>query len=124
MTSLATAAVRTIWSADVCMRGAILLAAALAIAPTPVRAEMQVRGSPDAVRIEARDAPVEEILAALSRAFGMHYQLSTNLDKRLTGTHVGSLRREVTRDFDRYHLTLHTANRKILVTLLGDPNPA
>jgi hypothetical protein len=70
------------------MRAAILLAAALAVAPTPVLAEMQVRGSPEAVTIEARDTSVEYILAALSRAFDMDYQSSVDLDKRLYGTYV------------------------------------
>ena len=124
MTSLATAPVRTIWSPDVCMRAAILLAAALAIAPTPVRAEMQVRGSPDAVRVEARDTPVEEILAALSRAFGMHYQLSTHLDKRVSGTYVGPLPRVVTRILDGYNFILKTDNGSIAVTVIGTPNAA
>ena len=78
------------------MRAAILLGAALAIAPTPVLAEMQVRGSPEAVRIEARDTPVEEILAALSRAFGRHHELPASLDMRLSGTYTGSLSRMVT----------------------------
>src|SRR5258708_24117716 len=106
------------------MQAAVLLGAALAIAPTPVLAEMQVRGSLDAVRIEARDAPVEEILAALSRAFGMHYQLSTNLDKRLTGTYVGSLRRGVTRILVGYNFILQTCNRSIVVTVLRTPRAA
>ncbi len=124
MTSSATVPVRTIGSLYFGMQAAILLGAALAIAPTPVLAEMQVRGSPDAVRIEARDAPVEEILAALSRAFGMHYQLSTNLDKRLTGTYVGSLRRVVTRILDGYNFILKTDNGSIVVTVLGTPSAA
>src|SRR5260370_18111495 len=106
------------------MQAAILLGAALAIAPTPVLAEMQVRGSPDGVRIEARDARVEEILAALSRAFGMHYQLSSKLDKRLTGTYVGSLRRVVTRILDGYNFILKTDNGSIVVTVLGTPSAA
>src|SRR5262245_1567071 len=106
------------------MRAALLLSAAAAIAPTPALAEMQVRGSPDAVRIEARDAPVEEILAGLSRAFGMHYQLSTTLDKRLSGTYVGSLRRVVTRILDGYNFILKTDNGSIVVTVLGTPSAA
>jgi hypothetical protein len=124
LTSLATVPVRTIGSPNFGMRAAILLGAALAIAPMPVLAEMQVRGSPDAVRIEARDAPVEEILAALSRAFGLHYQLSTNLDKRLSGTYVGPLRRVVTRILDGYNFILKTDNGSIVVTVLGTPGAA
>ncbi len=124
MTNSAIVPVRTIGSPHFVMRAAILLGAALAVAPTPVRAEMQVRGSPEAVRIEARDAPVEEILAALSRAFGMHYQLSTNLDKRLSGTYVGPLRRVVTRILDGYNFILKTDNGSIVVTVLGTPGAA
>jgi hypothetical protein len=124
MTSLATAPGRTLGSPNFGMRAAILLGAAVAIAPTPVLAEMQVRGSPEAVRVEARDTPVEEILAALSRVFGMHYQLSVNLDKRLSGTYVGSLPRVLTRILDGYNFVLKTDNGSIAVTVVGTPNAA
>jgi hypothetical protein len=124
MTSLATTPGRTLGSPNFGMRAAILLGAALAIAPTSVLAEMQVRGTPEAVRIEARDAPVEEILAALSRAFGMHYQLSVNVDKRLSGTFVGPLPRVVTRILDGYNFILKTDNGSIAVTVVGTPNAA
>jgi len=76
MTNLVTTPRCTACSPNFRMRAAILLGAALAIGPTPVLAEMQVRGSPEAVRIDARDTPVEEILAALRRAFGMHIALT------------------------------------------------
>jgi hypothetical protein len=124
MNSLATTPGGTIGSPNFCMRAAILLGATLAIAPTPVLAEMQVRGSPEAVRIEARDTPVEEILAALSRAFGMHYQLLANLDKRVSGTFVGPLPRVVTRILDGYNFILKTDNGSIALTVVGTPNAA
>src|SRR5215470_12780806 len=92
---LAIVPVPAIGSPNFVGRVAILLGAALAIAATPVLAETQVRGSREAVRIEARNAPVEEILAALSRAYDMHYELSVNLDKRLSGTYAGPLPRVV-----------------------------
>ncbi len=122
LTSSATVLVRTIGSLNFGIPAALLLGAALAIAPTPVLAEMQVRGSPEAVRIEARDTPVEEILAALSRAFGMHYQLSTNLDKRVSGTYVGSLPRVLTRILDGYNFVVKTDNGRIAVSVVGTPN--
>jgi hypothetical protein len=124
MNSLATAPGRTIRPANFCMRAAILLGAALAIAPTLVLADMQVRGSPEAVRIEARDTPVEEILAALGRAFGMHYQLLANLDKRVSGTYVGPLPRVLARILDGYNFILKTDNGSIAVTVVGTPNAA
>jgi hypothetical protein len=124
MTSLATAPGRTLGSPNFGMRAAILLGAALVLAPTSVLAEMQVRGSPEAVRIEARDTPVEEILAALSRAFGMHYQLLAKLDKRVSGTYAGPLPRVLSRILDGYNFILKTDNGSIAVTVVGTPNAA
>src|SRR5258706_9084702 len=124
MTSLATTPGRTLGSPNFGMRAAILLGAALAIASTPVLAEIQVRGSPEAVRIEARDTPVEEILAALSRTFGMHYQLLADLDKRVSGTFVGPLPRVLARILDGYNFILKTDNGSIALTVVGTPNAA
>jgi hypothetical protein len=122
LTSSAIVPVCTIRSPNFGMRAAILLAAALAVAPTPVLAEMQVRGSPEAVTIEARDTSVEDILAALSRAFDMDYQSSVDLDKRLYGTYVGSLSRVLTRILQGYNFVLKTDNGSIAVTVVGTPN--
>jgi hypothetical protein len=102
---------------------AVLLGASLAVAPVPVLAEMQVSGTPKAVRIEARDAPLEEILAALNRAFGVHYQLSVNLDRRLTGTYEGSLTQVLTRILQGYKFGMYTDNGGMAVTVTGTANP-
>jgi hypothetical protein len=128
MTSSATAPGRTLGSPNFGLRASILLGAllvaALAIAPTSVRAELQVRGNAQAVRIEARDTPVEEILAALDRALGMHYQLLVNLDKRVSGTYVGPLPRVLARILDGYNFILKTDNGSIAVTIVGTPDAA
>jgi hypothetical protein len=124
LTSLAIVPVNTLGSPNIGMRAAILLGAALAIAPTPVLAEMHVRGSPEAVRIDARDTSVEEVLAVLSRAFGMHYRSSVNLDKRVSGTYAGSLSRVVTRILEGYNFVLETDNGSIAVTVHGTPDAA
>jgi hypothetical protein len=95
----------------------------LAIAPTPVLAEMHVRGSAEAVRVDARDSSVEEILTGLSRAFGMRYRSSVNLDRRLSGTYSGSLPRVVTRILAGYNFVLKTDNGSIVITVHGTPYP-
>ena len=105
------------------MRAAILLGAGLAIGPAPALAEMDVRGTVEAVRIEARDAPVQDILAALDRTFGMHYQLLVNVDKRLSGTYVGSLSRVLARILDGYNFILKTDNGTIALMVVGTPYP-
>jgi hypothetical protein len=100
----------------------LLLGAALAVAPAPVFAEMQVSGTPKAVTIEARDAPLEEILAALNRAFGVHYQVSVNLDKRLSGTYEGSLPQVLTAILHGYNFVIYTDNGAMAVTVGGTAN--
>jgi hypothetical protein len=103
------------------VRIAVLLGAALAVAPAPVLAETQVSGTPKAVRIEVRDAPLEEILAALNRAFGLHYELSVNLDKRLTGTYEGFLPQVLARILNGYRFGLYKDNGAMAVIVAGPP---
>jgi hypothetical protein len=113
--------IRTIGLPNYGMWTATLLGAALAIAPTPVLAEIQVSGSPEAVTIEVRDTSIEDILSTLSRAFDMDYQSSIDLDKRLYGTYVGPLSRVVTRILQGYNFVLKTDNGSIFVTVVGTP---
>jgi hypothetical protein len=122
LTSFAIAPGRTIRSPRSSTGAAILLGGALAIATTPALAELRVRGSPEAVIIETRDTPVEEVLAALSRTFNMRYQSSINLDKRLSRTYAGPLLRVLPRILDGYNFVLKTDNGHIVVAVLGTPN--
>jgi hypothetical protein len=120
--SSASVPVRTIGLHQLGLRAAIVLGVAPAIAPSPVLAEMQVSGTPQAVRIDARDAPLEEILAGLSRAFGVHYQLSVNLNKRLSGTYEGSLPQVLTGVLNGYNFILYRENGAMAVTVSGMAN--
>jgi hypothetical protein len=121
LTSFAIVPVRTIRPSNFGACAAVLLAAAFAIATTPALAELRVRGSAEAVRIEARDSSLEEILAALNRTFNMHYQSSANLDKRLSGTYSGPLSRVLARILGGYNFVLKTDNGSIALTVLGPP---
>jgi hypothetical protein len=120
--SSASIPVRTIGLHQLGLRAAIVLGVALAIAPSPVLAEIQVSGTPEAVRIDARDAPLDEILAGLSRAFGVHYQLSVNLDKRLSGTYEGSLPQVLRGVLNGYNFILYKDNGAMAVTVSGTAN--
>jgi hypothetical protein len=60
-------------------------------------AEALVTGERNAVRIEARDAPVENVMAALGARFGLQYRSAIALDRRITGTYEGPLERVVSR---------------------------
>jgi hypothetical protein len=122
LTSFAIVAVRSARSPNLGILAALLLGGVLATATTPALAETRVRGSPEAVRIEARDASVAEILSALSSAFNLHYRSSANLDKRLSGIYAGPLSRVLARILDGHNFVLKTDNRSIAVTVLGPPN--
>src|SRR5262249_13708779 len=103
---------------------AIMLSVALATVPTAALADAQVRGSPEAVTIEARNTSVEEILKALSGAFDVHYRSSANLQMRVTGNYEGSLHRVMKRVLDGYSYFVKTAEGRIDLTVLDAPRTA
>src|SRR5437899_3259571 len=91
-----------------CLAWRILLAAALIalILPHSVRAEVHVSGNAEAVRIEARDAPVADVLAALGTGVGLQFRSSAPLERRISGTFAGSLRRVLARVLEGYDFVL------------------
>jgi len=105
-------------------RAAIMLSVALATAPTSALAEAQVRGSPEAVTIEANDTSVEDILAALSGAFDLHYRSSANLETRLTGNYEGSLRGVMKHVLDGYSYFAKIGDGGIDLIVLDTPRTA
>jgi hypothetical protein len=102
---------------------AIALGITLAIAPTWARAETQVRGTPQAVVVEAQNATVQEILIALSDAFEVQFRSAANLDKRLTGTYKGTLQQAVSRVLKGYDFVVKSGRSGLEITLLGAGKP-
>jgi hypothetical protein len=103
---------------------AIALGVALAAAPSAALADAQVRGSPEAVTVEAKNTSVEEVLKALSGAFDVHYHSSVNLQTRLTGNYEGSLQRVMKRVLDGYSYFVKIGDGRIDVTVLDAPRAA
>jgi len=101
-----------------------MLGVALAAAPTAALADAQVRGSPEAVTIEARNTSVEEILKALSGTFDVHYRSSANLQMQVTGNYEGSLQRVMKRILDGYSYFVKTGDGRIDLTVLDAPRAA
>jgi hypothetical protein len=102
---------------------AIALGVALAAAPSAALADAQVRGTPDAVIVEAKNTSVEDVLKALS-AFDVHYRSSVNLQTRLTGNYEGSLQRVMKRVLDGYSYFVKIGDRRIDLTVLDGPRTA
>lgn len=105
-------------------RAVIALGLALATAPTAALAEAQVRGSPEAVTVEAKDTPVKDILEALSGNFDLHYRSSANLEWRLTGNYEGSLQRVMKRVLEGYSYFVKIGDRGMDLTVLDAPRTA
>jgi hypothetical protein len=102
---------------------AIALGLALAIAPTWARAETHVRGTPQAVVVEAQNATVEEILVALTDTFKVEFRSAANLDKRLTGTYEGTLQQAVSHILKGYDFVVKSGHAGLEITLLGAGKP-
>jgi len=77
VTDLAPGAWRSSWQFHI--RSIMGLAVVLALAPTPLLAEAQIQGNPDAVRIDTQNSSIEDVLAALGKTFDLRYRSSANL---------------------------------------------
>src|SRR5438067_10671889 len=87
--------------------GLALISAALLIAGGRAsHAQVQVSGQIDAVRIEAADATLREVLEVLRTNFSLNYRSDDALDTRLTGTFGGSLPRVAARVLNGYDFVI------------------
>ncbi len=98
---------------------AMTLGLILAICPTSAFPETQIRGTPQAVRVEAKNASIQEILLALNKSFGLQYHSTVNLQKKITGSYAGSLDRVLVRLLAGNDFVLKTTDGRIEVSLLS-----
>ena len=87
-----------------------------------VRAEVRVQGEMRDVRVEAHDATVAEILAALGERFALQYRGTTG-DRGLTMTFEGPLRRVVARTLDGYNYVIRERADGLEVIVLSSQSP-
>ena len=84
-----------------------------------------MQGPVEDIRLEARDATVEEILAALRARFELHYR-GTTLNRRITATYEGSLRKILLHVLDGYDYVIGPmgSNIEVIVLSTGTPRQA
>ena len=102
-----------------CSSVAAVLVSALAATTVTAMAAAQVSGSPQNVSVDAQNSSLKDILSALGKQFNVHYQSTANLDKQLSGTYEGSLRRVVARLLEGYNFIITSNQDMIEVTVLG-----
>jgi hypothetical protein len=86
----------------------------------PARAETDITGSPDALRVEAHDTALQAVLTAL----GVRIRTSADLNRPVDGTFKGSLREVIARLLDGYDFFIHKSGDDIEVVVVGSSGAA
>jgi hypothetical protein len=101
----------------------LILVALLAAGGGAAYAQVQVSGRTDAVRIEATDATLREVLDALRASFNLRYRSDDALDTRMTGTFGGSLPRVAARVLDGYDFVIKITAQGVDVLVIRQNQP-
>jgi hypothetical protein len=100
--------------------GAALLSAVLALAMAPAsRAEPRIEGPADAIRMQVRDASVQEAIEALGTRYHVRLHAQTPLERRISGDFAGPLPRVLSRLLDHYDYVVRSADGALDVVVLG-----
>ena len=86
-------------------------------------AQVRVDGRPEAVHVEARDVPLQEILAALHDKFDLHYRSDDALETRKTGVFDGPLQRVAGRILEGYDFAMKIPPQGVDVLVLRQNQP-
>ena len=82
-------------------------------------AEVQVGGKPEAVHLEARDASLHDVLAALHDRFNLRYRSIDALETQTTGVFDGPLSRVAARILDGYDYAMRITSDGVDVLVLS-----
>ena len=93
----------------------ILLAASL----TCARADVRVQGDVAAVRIDANQSRVSDVLAALGSRFNVRYRTSIPLNETISGTFTGPLRGVIARLLESFNYVIKTERDATEIVVLG-----
>jgi hypothetical protein len=104
--------------------GAVLLGGLVALMAPATHAETRVEGQVDSIRLEAHDATVREVLAALSASYHLRFRSSTPLDRSATGSFNGPLLRVIATVLASYNYVVkNEEDGTIEVIVLGSQGP-
>jgi hypothetical protein len=103
---------------------AITFGIAVATVPTSALAEAQIRGTVEAVSVEAKNSSLKEVLAALSDAFDVNYRSAADLERQINGTYTGSLEKVLKRVLEGYSFFVKTGDGGLELTVLESSNAA
>jgi hypothetical protein len=86
---------------------------------TGARAEVQITGGADAMKVDAKEVSVEDLLIALNKAFGLDVRSSADLSRTVSGTFAGSLQQVVSRvlSLEGYNFIAETSAHRTAVAV-------
>lgn len=103
--------------------GRVLIVALGTIVASAADAETQVTEQADIIRLEARDAPVTEVLTALGATYELRSHSTTDLGQPLTGTYAGSVREVISRVLAGYDYVVIRSDGGLAVLIYGMSKP-
>ena len=105
-------------------RAALTLAIACCGLTQSALAEVSISGTPSAVRVEARQASVDEVLRALGTSFKLRYSATGAIGGMVSGTYSGSLPSVVARILGGQNYFMHGPADDLEVRILTAGAPA
>jgi hypothetical protein len=102
-----------------------IMAGFLMVTASVSHAEVSVQGTPEVLRIEAKNASIEEVLGALRDAYSLTYQSYIPLGGQVSATYVGPLPQVLARLLEGSNFVLtHSGNTfRVVITSLAGPQP-
>jgi hypothetical protein len=88
-------------------------------------AEVSVQGTPEVLRVEAKNASVEEVLRTLRDVYGLTYQSEIPLERQISGTYDGPLPKVLARllEGSNFFLTHNGNNFRVVIISPAGPQP-
>jgi hypothetical protein len=80
---------------------------------------LRVQGDPKAVRVDARQTTIADVLGGLAAAFNIRYRSSIALNDVRNGTYSGPLRQVISRVLDGYNYVIKYEDSKLNIIVVG-----
>jgi predicted ATPase len=96
---------------------AIMVPLLIAAHTAAARAEIRLEGTASKVHVDARDASVADVLAALTERFGLRVRGKV-VDRRISEEFDGSMRQVIARVLNGYDYIIQTRDDRLEVTVL------
>jgi hypothetical protein len=93
--------------------------AALLFGASAAHSDVLIHGASDAIHLEVDHASLREVLDAMQAKFNLRYRTADALDRPITGTFDGPLRRVAARILDGYDFAMKVTSDGIDVLVLS-----